>query len=218
MNMEADRDTRNAFSLKQKNARTAWSPVPDWNSRGYLPHCNETCFTQLITFRLSDSVPAKLITQWRQELKITPSLTNCDTKKIELLRRVDKYEDAGHGDCLLGNPQIAEIVKNALFFFDGERYRLLEWCIMPNHVHTLILPVNGYLLANIVHSWKSFTGHAAKKLFNLTKPFWMREYHDRFIRNEHHFESARNYIHQNPVAARLVRNAEDWPWSSAHKT
>jgi len=102
----------------------------------------------------------------------------------------------------------------ALRQYKGERYRLLEWCIMPNHVHALILPVNGNLLSDIVHSWKSYTGHAVKKLINLTKPFWMSEYHDRFIRNERHLEIVRNYILQNPVAAPLVRNAEDWPWSS----
>ncbi|MCL2878038.1 MAG: transposase [Acidobacteria bacterium] len=208
-------DTQDPRSHKQKIVREAWSPVPDWNSRGYLPHCNETGFTQLITFRLYDSVPAKVIEQWQKELKTTPGLTNCDSRKIELLRRVEKYEDAGHGECLLGHPEIAEIVKKNMLFFDGERYRLLEWCIMPNHVHVLIQPVNGWLLADIVHSWKSFTGHAAKEIFNLTRPFWKREYHDRFIRDEKHFENARNYIRQNPVTARLVRNAEDWPWSSA---
>jgi len=200
---------------KQKTAREAWAPVPDWRSRGYLPHCDETGFIQNITFRLSDSIPAKIIEEWRDELKIIPGLSPYDPQKIEFRRRMDKYEDAGYGDCLLVHSQIAEIMQNALLFFDGERYRLLEWCIMPNHVHVLILPINGHLTEKIVHSWKSYTGHAAKKLFNLTKPFWMFEYHDRFIRNERHLEIVRNYIRQNPVNARLIRNAEDWPWSSA---
>ena len=46
-------------------------------------------------------------------------------------------------------------MQNTMLFFDGERYRLLEWCVMPNHVHALILPIKGYLTAKIVHSWKS---------------------------------------------------------------
>ena len=70
-------------------------------------------------------------------------------------------------------------------------------------------------MANITHSWKSYTGHAVIKLFNLPKPFWMVDYHDRFIRDERHLEIARDYINQNPVVAGLVQNAEDWPWSSA---
>jgi len=204
-----------ARQYKQMTARAEWAPVPEWRSRGYLPHCDEIGFIQYVTFRLSDSIPAKTIAEWRNELKIIPGLASYDPRKIEFRRRIDKYEDAGYGECLLRHPQIAEIVQNALLFFDGERYRILEWCIMPNHVHALILSVTGRLMVDIVHSWKSYTGHAAKKLLNLTKPFWMREYYDRFIRNERHLEIARNYILQNPVAAHLVRDAKDWPWSSA---
>jgi len=200
---------------KQKTARAAWAPVPDWRSRGYLPHRDEIGIMQNITFRLSDSVPVKIIAEWRRELKIIPGLAAYDLRNIELRRRMEKYEDACHGNCLLIHPQIAEIVQTALLFFDGERYRLLEWCIMPNHVHALVIPDKGHLLANIVHSWKSYTGHAVKKLLDLKKPFWMVEYHDRFIRNERHLEIVQDYIRHNPVVAGLVRNPEDWPWSSA---
>ena len=201
--------------MEQKTRRKTWNHVSDWHSRGYLPHCDETGIVQNITFRLADSVPAKIIAEWRDELKITPGVAVYDPQSIEFRRRIDKYEDAGHGDCLLKHPQIAELAQNALLFFDNERYRLLEWCVMPNHIHALVLPINGHLLANIVHSWKSYTGHAVKKIIDPPKPFWMAEYHDRFIRNDRHLEIVRDYIRRNPVAARLVRNAEDWPWSSA---
>jgi len=203
-------------TAKDRLARQeSWNPVPDWHSRGYMPHCDETGLIQNITFRLADSVPVKIIDEWRNELKITSGIATYDPRNIEFRRRIDKYEDSGYGDCWLRQPQIADLVQNALLFFDSERYRLLEWCVMPNHVHALVMPVNGHLLANIVHSWKSYTGHAVKKILNLTKPFWMTEYHDRFIRNDRHLETVQNYIRQNPVAAGLVRNVEDWQWSSA---
>ena len=215
--MKFDRETRESRPHQQMAARAAWAPIPAWRSRGYLPHCDEAGFVQFITFRLSDSVPANLISEWRRELKIIPGLSSYDSRKIELSQRLDKYEDACRGGCMLRNPQIAEIAQNTLLFFDCERYRLLEWCIMPNHVHVLILPINGHLIANIVHSWKSYTANTVKKLFNLAGPFWAREYHDRFIRNELHLEAVANYIHQNPVSAGLVRNAEDWLWSSVRR-
>ena len=215
--MQTNREARTSRIHEKKSVRVEWHPVPDWRSRGYLPHCDEIGFIQNITFRLSDSVPAKIIADWRDELKINPGLTAYDPRNVEFRRRLDKYEDACHGDCLLKDPEIAGIVQNALLFFDDERYRLLEWCVMPNHVHALILPIHGHLLADIVHSWKSYTGHTVKKLLNLTKPFWMREYHDRFIRGERHLEIARNYIRQNPVAAGFVLNEEDWQWSSASR-
>jgi len=200
---------------EQKVRRDAWKPVPNWRSRGYLPHCDEIGHIQNITFRLSDSVPAEIIANWRDELKITTYHAAHDARDIDFRRRMDKYEDAGHGDCWLKYPLIAELVRSSLMFFDVERYRLMEWCVMPNHVHALVLPVNGHLTANIVHTWKSYTGHAVKKHLNLTKPFWMVEYHDRYIRDERHLETARAYIRQNPVIAGLVRNADEWLWSSA---
>lgn len=44
---------------------------------------------------------------------------------------------------------------------------------------------------------------------------WHREYWDRYIRDNHHFQQAVDYIHQNPVKAGLIAKAEDWPYSSA---
>ena len=213
------RDARDPMSSRviceQKAHREAWSPVPDWRSRGYLPHCDEIGLIQSISFRLADSVPADIIAGWREELKITSGLSAYDPRNIEFRRRIDKYEDAGHGNCWLKYPRIAELVRSSLLFFDGEKYRLLEWCVMPNHVHALVLPVSGHLPATIVHSWKSYTGHAIGKRFGMTKPFWMVEYHDRFIRDERHLENVRAYIRRNPVTAGLVRSVEEWLWSSA---
>ena len=47
--------------------------------------------------------------------------------------------------------------------------------------------------------------------------FWQRDYWDRFIRDERHFDATKMYIESNPVAAGLVNNPVDWPWSSAGK-
>jgi hypothetical protein len=47
-----------------------------------------------------------------------------------------------------------------------------------------------------------------------TRGVWMRDYWDRFIRDEKHFVAAVEYIHMNPVKAGLVEKAEDWYWST----
>jgi len=44
---------------------------------------------------------------------------------------------------------------------------------------------------------------------------WHREYWDRFIRDERHYRQVVEYIHQNPVKAGLVAEAEQWKWGSA---
>jgi putative transposase len=63
------------------------------------------------------------------------------------------------GCCALRHPAVAGVVQETLLHFDGERYRLLAWCIMPNHVHVLMDPQAA--LGKIVQSWKSYTGRWA---------------------------------------------------------
>jgi REP element-mobilizing transposase RayT len=75
-------------------------------------------------------------------------------------------------------------VADALRHFDGERYRLVAWCVMPNHVHAVVQPAAGHVLEEIVHSWKSFTAHQANKLLGRTGPFWMAEAYDHLVRDE----------------------------------
>ena len=99
--------------------------------------------------------------------------------------------------------------------FDGERYRLLAWCVMPNHVHALIETKEGFPLADVLHSWKSFTGSQANKFLNRRGEFWQREYLDRFVRNAEHYEAVVAYIEENPVKAGLAKFKTEWAWSSA---
>ncbi len=124
--------------------------------------------------------------------------------------------------CGTRHPALAQVVQDSLFRFDGERYKLLAWCIMPNHVHVLIRPEAG--LGKIVQSWKSYTGrwalaHNAELGLGVPgnspgKAFWMREYWDRYIRDKKHYEAVVDYIHNNPVKAGLCKVMEQWRWSS----
>ena len=178
-----------------------------WHSRGYLPHFDAEGLVQSVAFRLADSVPQDLLRRWRAELR------GAD-RAAELRERIARYEDAGHGACHLRQPEIARLVQDALLHFDGDRYRLLAWCVMPNHVHVLIEQTPDHRLADVVQSWKSFTAKRANRMLGRDGPFWARDYFDRYIRDESHFEAARRYIHENPVRAGLCAAAADWPWSS----
>ena len=118
-----------------------------------------------------------------------------------------------HAGC--GRPDIAALVEDALLHFDPERYRLLSWCLMPNHVHVVIEMVHGHSLSAIVGSWKSFTAKRANALLGRAGPFWDADYFDRYMRNEPHLARTIAYAEENPVQAKLVDNTTDWPWSSA---
>jgi putative DNA methylase len=181
----------------------------EWYSRGYLPHFDAPGIVQAITFRLADSLPARVV----QTLVQDRLLMNDPGKRV----RIEAYLDAGHGRCFLRDPHIARLVEEALFHFDGERYCLIAWVVMPNHVHVMIEQTEGYPLDSIIHSWKSYTATEANKILGRHGAFWFREYFDRFIRDERHFANAIRYIHENPVAAGLVEKAEEWRFSSARR-
>nr|VFJ43750.1 MAG: type I restriction enzyme, R subunit/putative DNA methylase [Candidatus Kentron sp. FW] len=234
------------------------SPTPQsadpkgWYSRGYLPHRNHPDLLQAITYRLEDSLPADALTRMEKELQtIDPKHGD-----IEKRKRLDAWLDAGHGECILRDPHAAVCVVDTWRHFAKERYDLLAWVVMPNHVHVLIRVYEGWALGKIVQSWKSYTGRWIAEMRrgecrgcragarqsqvedqrsrsgarrsqvgvpqsqveigrSRERPVWMREYWDRFIRDEKHFLSVLDYIHQNPVKAGLASNAEEWSYSSA---
>ena len=104
---------------------------------------------------------------------------------------------------------MAELVQNAILHFDGERYRILAWCIMPNHVHVVVEPFDGRRLGAILHSWKSFTANKANLLVRRTGTFWHDDYFDRYMRDEDHLMRTTHYVEQNPVKAGLVDTADN---------
>ena len=102
-----------------------------------------------------------------------------------------------------------------LLRFDGDRYALIAWCVMPNHVHLLIETWVGHPLDRVVHSWKSYTAHAANRLLRRGGAFWAPEYFDRYMRDEAHFAATVAYVENNPVRAGLCGDAAHWLLSSA---
>jgi REP element-mobilizing transposase RayT len=136
-------------------------------------------------------------------------------REAELRRRVDAYLDKGVGAAWMKHPPIADTVNDAIVRFDGERYRLHAWVVMPNHVHAVLTPVFGWELGTILHSWKSFTANECNKLLRRTGRFWWKESWDRYVRDERHYFNAIRYIDYNPVKAGLCSKPEDWKWGSA---
>jgi len=204
---------------------------PGWHSRGYLPHCDVEGLIQHISFHLADSLPKSALDRLESSIEEMPD----DEKKRQRRQRYETLLDAGHGGCVLGKPEAAKIVEGALLHFDGARYRLLAWVIMPNHVHALIEPLPGFSVGRLVQSLKSFTARrinllvadgskrqecragARRSQDGRSRALWQRDYWDRYIRNERHLLTAIRYIEENPVASGLAGAAEEWPWGSARR-
>jgi len=138
-----------------------------------------------------------------------------EQERILLQRRIERYLDHGYGEALLKDTSVATMVQNALLKFDGSRYRLFAWVVMPNHLHSLMTRFENYELKDILHSLKSYTAHEANKMLHRTGPVWIEDYFDRYMRNQEHFRRTVQYIENNPVTAGLCEKPSDWPFSSA---
>jgi REP element-mobilizing transposase RayT len=195
------------------------------HSRGYLPHVKREGASYFVTFRLVDSLPREVLMRFERERaeSIRKHLaTKAGPEAREEIdrdfrRKVERYLDKGIGECHLRKPEIGSLVNDALGHFDGERYELREWVVMPNHVHVVVWPMPNHLLSDILKSWKNFTARKANELRGRTGSFWQRESFDHWIRNDAEKARISRYVRNNPVTAGLCSRPEDWPWSSARR-
>ncbi|MDR1009812.1 MAG: transposase [Opitutaceae bacterium] len=199
-----------------------------FGGRRMLPHLKRLGGTYFVTYRLADSLPRDALARLEKEISQMkfPDGTPQDTQALQIqrerFRRIEAWLDAGAGSCCLRRPEIAKLVVESLRFFDGSRYTLHTWAVMPNHVHVLVTPAEAFSLGHIVRTWKQFTARRAKPLLAeagvawKAKSFWQCESFDRWTRDADERERAVWYIHANPVKAGLCGKPEDWPWSSAH--
>jgi len=184
-------------------------PSFPWHHRGYLPHFDGQRALQFVTFRLADTLPSHFL----QKVKLQAERKQITD--IEYHREIERFLDTGYGPLFLRNSDIASVIQENLVRFDGTKYEFLHWVVMPNHIHILLRPMEGYSLASIIHSIKSYTANRANKILGRSGAFWAPEYYDRYIRDASHFANTVKYIHTNPVKARLCSTTEEWPFGCA---
>jgi REP element-mobilizing transposase RayT len=189
------------FTVRHDN----FIPNVQIHSRGRLPHWQADHALYFITFRLRDSLRRDVMLNLVRERE---TLLRTIDNSIERARleaaftlRLDRALDRHYGSCLLR--EHAELAADALRHFDGGRYELHAWCVMPNHVHVLLRLANGDDLPRVVHSWKSWIAHEIGR-----GVIWQREYFDRLIRGARDYAQTVAYIRNNPKKAGLV----EWPW------
>lgn len=94
------------------------------------------------------------------------------------------------------------------------RFQLHAFVLMPEHVHLLITPASRISLGRAVQLIKGGYSHAFGVAFRRGE-VWQRGFTDHRIRDHKDFEGHRDYIHDNPVARRLVENAAEYRYSFA---
>jgi putative transposase len=92
--------------------------------------------------------------------------------------------------------------------------RCLAWCLMDNHVHLILVPVSADgLRATLGEAHRNYS-----RRINFREGWRGYLFQGRFASypmDDAHLIAAVRYVENNPVAARMVKHAEDWRWSSA---
>ena len=185
--------------------------------RRRLPHWRQGGSTYFITWRLADSLPQEKLRDWLAErLRWLTARGLSSPEEIGKLTPKDRHEfanhfgtklndwlDAGYGSCRLAVPAAAEAVESVLRHFDGERYALGEFIVMPNHVHLLVTPAPGWELSKLEQAWKGISAKRINALHGTGGSIWQHESFDHIVRSAAHLAFYERYIRENPVKARL---------------
>jgi len=211
--------------------------MPDFYRRN-LPHWIPEGAMYFITFRLANSLPVAVLqelqAQREREQSAIRTRFSGRQREQELYHLDKKY--FGHFDawldrCLVESPRwlaeekIAQIVAREIHALDGQRYRLIACCLMPNHVH-LVIDTAGYTLTlshdgptatyPVTDTLKRLKGCTAR-LCNLalgrSGQFWHPESYDHVIRDQTEYERILWYVLNNPVKAGLAEHWEDWKYT-----
>jgi putative transposase len=201
-----------------------------WKNLPHFAQAGTLCF---ITWRTADSLPASAVEKlsmerevmlqqhgihptgsWRESLAaLKPEIRG----KVHwsLFKAWDQVLDHACGACVLKRPELARIVMDSLLHFDNDRYLLTDAVIMPNHVHLIAAFRDEVSLLKQCKSWKHFTATQINRVLWNEGPadgaaglrgkteFWQPEQFDHLIRSEADFVRYRQYIVDNPEAAKL---------------
>lgn len=191
-------------------------------TRRGLPHWAQDGRVVFITWRMADSLPAEILSPWRNRRaawlarhQIDPQNPNWkkhlhDLPPAEVAEFHASFTEAwhglldqGHGSCALRLPDCAAVVRDSLLHFDGERYQIHGFVIMPNHLHLLVtFPDREAMLAQC-ESWKRFTGTQLNRHLGTTGRFWQQDAFDHLVRHETQYLRLLRYLAENPVKAKL---------------
>ncbi len=186
-----------------------WDAVEAGRHR-HLPQLALPGGIYFVTFRLEDSVPQKLLKRWLYKrhawLAENPEPWD-ETKRKEYQSlfnsRMERWLDAGYGECLLRDDRCRKEVVERLLFKHGLDYDLGDWVVMPNHVHVLLQPLGGVSLEEIMKPVKGISARNINLLLGRSGSLWMQESFSHIVRSLEQLKKFQCYIQMNPEKARL---------------
>jgi putative transposase len=198
--------------------------------RRQLPHWAQAGTVCFLTWRVGDSLPNaahRQMTAERAQVLLKNGLDPCGDWKSALSKLPvaergqvqwklfvlwDRVLDAGLGACVLRQPELSALVAESLAHFDGDRYLLTDYVVMPNHVHVLAAFRDEESMLSRCTSWKQYTARQIHQRLGEHGEFWQVDQFDHLVRSPEQFEHLRRYIADNPRQAGLP--AEQYRWYS----
>ena len=165
-------------------SRERKSRRPNQKQHHHLPHIDIEEHYQFVTFRTADSIDGYLKKLLQQTLS---------NSKKQLA--IDQYLDRSINGAYL-NADVLTLLSNYLKTKDAELYDLISYCIMPNHVHLLIKPLDA--LPRVMQKIKGGSAKQINQMMGRKGRFWAADYYDKLIRDEEHFSVVCRYIKNNP--------------------
>lgn len=196
-----------------------WAVHEHWR-----PHWAQAGTITFVTFRTADSIPASVMAQWNHERYEWIRRHGIEDfqdwrdgwRKLDSKQRLDFDNhfnrlremtlDACHGACLLRDSSMANIVASALLHFDGTRYCMGDFVIMPNHVHLLVSFSTQEDLKACSYSWMHYSARKINQRLGRVGLLWQQETFDHLVRSPEQYDKLRNYIHDNGINAGLQAN------------
>ena len=94
------------------------------------------------------------------------------------------------------------------------RVEVWAYCLMPNHVHAVVVPECADSLAKFFGRLHKTYAQRTNQRYDWTGHLWQNRFHS-VVLDEQHALTALRYVEHNPVRAGLVLSPPEWPWSSA---
>jgi len=174
--------------------------------RRNLPHYLPERVPIFFTWQLHGSLPAR-----------RPAVAPATETNGQKFRNLDRELDsAATGPKWLEDPRIASVVQEEIEIgaYRFHRYEVLEYVVMPNHVHLLIFPFRHP--AQLMRWLKASSSRRANAILGRTgQPFWQDESFDRWVRSREERRNIIRYIEFNPVRAGLAVEPGAFRYSSA---
>ena len=91
---------------------------------------------------------------------------------------------------------------------------VLAYCLMTNHIHVIVVPPRHNALENVFRPLHTRYAQRVNRARKWKGHLWQGRFFSSAL-DQPHLWAALRYVERNPVRERIVRKAENYPWSSA---